>query len=192
LHAASESFPDLRWLRHVENPEDLLELLVSCTVEFGAATSATFGMLTEDKRQQLLALRGLLGHNVLEHCLQKRHKVQFGTTERYCVCSGLQWTPRHPLLCFSAKMMTDMLSRTGNRRTQLAVPYRACDVPSERAEFKHPDVAIVLTHLCYYRDGLSVQDMVNALDWLLQLPPSRQETIYRFSQRLIAFMNRIF
>lgn len=40
-------------------------------------------------------------------------------------------------------------------RTQLAVPYRAKDVPAGRAEFGHPDVTIGLTCLCYYYGGLS-------------------------------------
>ncbi|KAG8964182.1 hypothetical protein FRC03_002126 [Tulasnella sp. 419] len=40
-------------------------------------------------------------------------------------------------------------------RSMLAVPYRAKDVPSLRAEFSHPDVAILLTCLSYYRQGLT-------------------------------------
>ena len=39
-------------------------------------------------------------------------------------------------------------------RTTLAVPYTAKDVPAPRAEFGHPDVAITLTCLSYYYDGL--------------------------------------
>ena len=34
-----------------------------------------------------------------------------------------------------------------------AVPYRAKDVAAERTEFGHPDVAILLTYLTYYRGG---------------------------------------
>ncbi|THU98150.1 hypothetical protein K435DRAFT_721087 [Dendrothele bispora CBS 962.96] len=41
------------------------------------------------------------------------------------------------------------------RRTLLAVPYRAKDVPSLRAEFGHPDIAISLTCLSYYYRGLT-------------------------------------
>ncbi|KAJ8094389.1 hypothetical protein PM082_010823 [Marasmius tenuissimus] len=39
-------------------------------------------------------------------------------------------------------------------RSLLAVPYRAKDVPSIRAEFGHPDVAVALTCLTYYYQGL--------------------------------------
>ena len=44
-------------------------------------------------------------------------------------------------------------------RTMLAVPYRAKDVPAQRAEFGHPDVAIVLTCLSYYYAGLSEEQL---------------------------------
>jgi hypothetical protein len=37
----------------------------------------------------------------------------------------------------------------------MAVPFQAKDVPAERAEFGHPDVAIILTILSYYYSGLS-------------------------------------
>eukprot|EP00913_Durusdinium_trenchii_P028746 g26960.t1 len=38
---------------------------------------------------------------------------------------------------------------------RMAVPYRAKDVAAERAEFGHPDVAMLLSILTYYRSGLS-------------------------------------
>ncbi|CAE6439124.1 unnamed protein product [Rhizoctonia solani] len=44
-------------------------------------------------------------------------------------------------------------------RSLLAVPYRAKDIPSLRAEFGHPDVAIVLTCLSYYYHGLTQDDL---------------------------------
>ncbi|KAG8829361.1 hypothetical protein FRC17_006701 [Serendipita sp. 399] len=39
-------------------------------------------------------------------------------------------------------------------RTQLAVPYRAKDYPSQRSEFGQPDITILLTCLSYYYGGL--------------------------------------
>ena len=44
-------------------------------------------------------------------------------------------------------------------RTMLAVPYRAKDVPAQRAEFGHPDIAIILTCLSYYYAGLSEEQL---------------------------------
>ena len=39
---------------------------------------AVWDALTEDRRDHVLTLRGMLAFNVLQHCLQKRHQVDFG------------------------------------------------------------------------------------------------------------------
>ena len=58
-------------------------------------------------------------------------------------------------------------------RTLLAVPYRAKDVPTRRAEFGHPDIAIILTCLSYYYGGLSEEQLKLSFETLLrQLDPS--------------------
>lgn len=38
----------------------------------------------------------------------------------------------------------------------MAVPYKAKDVPDQRADFGHVDVAISLTCLNYYYSGLNI------------------------------------
>ncbi|KAF8555161.1 hypothetical protein OG21DRAFT_1439060 [Imleria badia] len=53
-------------------------------------------------------------------------------------------------------------------RTMLAVPYRAKDVPAQRAEFGHPDIAIVLTCLSYYYSGLSEEQLRLSFEILLK------------------------
>ncbi|OCK82068.1 hypothetical protein K432DRAFT_424453 [Lepidopterella palustris CBS 459.81] len=53
-------------------------------------------------------------------------------------------------------------------RSQLAVPFRAKDIPSARAEYSHPDSTIVLTCLCYYYRGLSDQELRVAFDTLFR------------------------
>lgn len=55
------------------------------------------------------------------------------------------------------------------RRTMLAVPYRAKDVPSPRAEFGHPDVAISLTCLSFYYGGLTEVQLLSCFELLYQL-----------------------
>ncbi|RDH27534.1 hypothetical protein BDQ94DRAFT_163521 [Aspergillus welwitschiae] len=44
-------------------------------------------------------------------------------------------------------------------RCMMAVPFRAKGIPSEHAEFGHPDVAIILTCLSYYYHGLSSEQV---------------------------------
>ncbi|KAI9820813.1 MAG: hypothetical protein M1826_000838 [Phylliscum demangeonii] len=60
-------------------------------------------------------------------------------------------------------------------RTMLAVPYRAKDIPSSRAEFSHPDATIVLSCLSYYYGGLSDEQLYTAFDKLLLYDYAQEE-----------------
>ena len=42
-----------------------------------------------------------------------------------------------------------------NNHMLQAVPFRAKDIPAERAQYAHPDIAILLTQLSYYYSGLT-------------------------------------
>ncbi|KAF9230956.1 hypothetical protein BU15DRAFT_68744 [Melanogaster broomeanus] len=53
-------------------------------------------------------------------------------------------------------------------RTMLAVPYRAKDSPAPRAEFGHPDIAVVLTCLSYYYGGLTKDQLMACFEILLK------------------------
>lgn len=48
-------------------------------------------------------------------------------------------------------------------QTRMAVPYEACDLPSERSEYKHPDAAIAFTLLSYYQMGITEEQLREAL-----------------------------
>lgn len=54
------------------------------------------------------------------------------------------------------------------KRTMLAVPFRAKDMPSLRAEFGHPDVAVTLTCLSYYYTGLTREQLLLCFELLLK------------------------
>ena len=54
-------------------------------------------------------------------------------------------------------------------RSLLAVPYRAKDVPTLRADFGHPDVAIALSCLSYYYGGLPDEKVILCFQLLLKL-----------------------
>ena len=60
----------------------------------------------------------------------------------------------------------------------MAVPFRAARTPSERSEFAQPDIALLLTTLAYYHDGLSRKEMLEALAKLLDLGGSAREDRY--------------
>ena len=58
------------------------------------------------------------------------------------------------------------------------MPFRAADIPSERAEFSHPDVGIVLTLLAYYQIGLTNEQLLEAIRVLIGLCASAQNFLY--------------
>eukprot|EP00004_Rigifila_ramosa_P027709 TRINITY_DN9118_c0_g1_i2.p1 TRINITY_DN9118_c0_g1~~TRINITY_DN9118_c0_g1_i2.p1 ORF type:complete len:718 (-),score=123.20 TRINITY_DN9118_c0_g1_i2:39-2192(-) len=53
------------------------------------------------------------------------------------------------------------------KRTRLAVPYRASQTPSERAEYAHVDLAIVLSSISYSLTGLTSDQLREAFEMLL-------------------------
>ncbi|KAF0710192.1 Aste57867_5643 [Aphanomyces stellatus] len=64
------------------------------------------------------------------------------------------------------------------REKRVAVPFRAADVPSDRAEFGHPDIGMLLTTLAYYYQGLSSSQVLEAIHVLLSLGLPAQIRIY--------------
>jgi hypothetical protein len=60
-------------------------------------------------------------------------------------------------------------------RSMLAVPYLAKDSPSPRAEFGHTDVAICLTCLTYYYQGLTDEQLGDCFEQLFKTDDPDQE-----------------
>ncbi len=53
-------------------------------------------------------------------------------------------------------------------RDPIAVPFEAKGIPSEQAEFGHPDVAIIFTCLAFYHSGLNYSQLTECLRHLLR------------------------
>ncbi|ETK77423.1 hypothetical protein L915_16303 [Phytophthora nicotianae] len=141
---------ELMWLNTFGSTaarEPLVRAITDSTVSLEAALDGHISKLTP-YTTQLLALRGLVAFGVLEHCLEKRHRVNFGLPIR------------------------------GSRPKKIAIPFRAADVPSERSEFSHPDVCIVLTLLGYYHRGLTNEEVRSTFQMLLRLDISEQQQQY--------------
>ena len=103
----------------------------------------------ESQWEQLMALRGQLAMGTFFHCLQMRHRVNYG------------------------------VSRTDSAKKRLAIPFRASNTPAERSEWKQPDVAITVTVLSYYYDGLSKAELREALTKLLSMKDSAQADYFK-------------
>jgi len=108
--------------------------------------------------QDLLALRGLLAHKVIIHCLKLRHDVDYGVVL--------------------------------NRKTQMAIPFRAANLPKLRSEFAQPDCAITLAILSYYNIGLTRDQVIQSFSTLLTSGPSFQKRIYDECYQLCKHSNR--
>lgn len=98
--------------------------------------------------EALLAFRGLLACGLMEHCLSRRFQVDYGIDSKRGI------------------------------RHRVAVPYRASDTPSERAEYAQPDTLILFTLLAYYHGGISRAELKEATETLLQLGPVAQKAEY--------------
>jgi Protein of unknown function (DUF3645) len=132
---------EMSWLKEMlcRRSGEFRSMLQSLIVDKKSSAKDMFSTLALYKTHcsYVLALRGLLAYNLLELCLEKRHRVDYG------------------------------IART--RTKQMAVPFRASDMPSERSEYSHPDVSIILTTLSFYYDGLNDNQLFEAIGLLLSL-----------------------
>jgi hypothetical protein len=101
-----------------------------------------------NKILDIIALRGLIAIGILKHCFQRRHRVDYG------------------------------IARPHLNNKILAVPFKASDTPTERAEFSHPDIALMYTTLLYYYDGMQEQELFKAVEILLLMSPNAQKVEY--------------
>ena len=77
-------------------------------------------------------------------------------------------------------------------RTLLAVPYRAKDVPTLRADFGHPDIAVILTCLSYYYRGLKDDQLDLCFDLLFKLDnPSLEYEVRQGTSRIFYELTRL-
>lgn len=60
-----------------------------------------------------------------------------------------------------------------NRKSKLAVPYLYKDVPTQKSEFGHIDKTIFLTYICWYLNGMEIQDLI---DFFPKLSKTKYET----------------
>ncbi|KPA36751.1 hypothetical protein FLAG1_10461 [Fusarium langsethiae] len=100
----------------------------------------------ETTKGHILLLRGLFAGGILAFSFgQKRWRVNYG------------------------------IDPHREKKTKLAVPYRAKDNPTPRSEFSHPDVVITLTCLSYYYSGLGHEALFSAFRLLVKSDTAKVE-----------------
>lgn len=151
-HAGDDD--NLRWIaKWCDSPEkraNVVTFITDTAVDADGAINPALFEVSPRRRAMLLALRGLLAHGVLWHCLQKRWRVDYGVMKP---CPA--------------------------RRKRLAIPFRAADTPAERAEFAHIDLMLMLTTLSYTFSGLSKPELHEAFTALNALNPNDRTERYR-------------
>ncbi|KAG2441635.1 hypothetical protein HXX76_003254 [Chlamydomonas incerta] len=135
--------------------KEATERVVACAIDTSTSAEEALGEALVDKLMGpgggselcafVLALRGLLGCGILKHGLSLRNQVDYGIDRR----------------------KAGTASSAIRARTRMAVPFRAAHTPSERSEFAQPDVALLMTHLAYRYDGLTLPEFTAAVERLL-------------------------
>lgn len=92
--------------------------------------------------------------------------------------TALPGTDQHWLTIPLSLPSSPLPPRSPNARKRLAVPYRAAHTPSERSEYARPDTALTLTALAYYKDGLSLDELLDAVHELLKRGQNEQRACY--------------
>ncbi|OJJ45284.1 hypothetical protein ASPZODRAFT_99177 [Penicilliopsis zonata CBS 506.65] len=74
----------------------------------------------------------------------------------------------HRILLLTLKKRWNVQYGLDHRRDPIAVPYHSKGVPSDQAEWGHPDVAILLTCLAFYLGGLDCSQLQQSLEHVLK------------------------
>jgi hypothetical protein len=74
----------------------------------------------------------------------------------------------HRILLLTLKKRYNVQYGLHPNRDPIAVPYHAKGVPSDQAEWGHPDVAILFTCLSFYFGGLQLEDLRQSLSHVLK------------------------
>ena len=174
-HAAFGSFPHMRILQ--DDSEKQFIPLIAEDVIRGRLVDLGIQYLPQGLRDAIsdfISLKNILPEisKMVEECA-----VQMTSWNALLLLRGLL---AHNILLFA---LTERRWRVDYgldpTRTKLAVPYRAKDIPSARAEFGHPDLTIVLTCLSYYYGGLSEEQLRMTFEILLgQDDPSSDFAIW--------------
>ncbi|CAF0948665.1 unnamed protein product, partial [Didymodactylos carnosus] len=135
------------WLNEKHYRQVDQQLISDFILETNSSIDCLINRFPHNAIQLFLILRGLLSSEVLLVAFKKRYRVNFGV---------------NPNPSFDRFM---------------AVPFRAKDVPADKTEFGHVDVAIVLTQLSYYYSGLNDSQILQCFN-LLSEEERDPESIY--------------
>lgn len=159
------SYPFITFLDPDAGGKKLLDLMVE-KIGLGSLIGISFDHCSEGTRK--LALKFIRDRHI-SHVEFRRIEAEFR--------GGPFWNKLHllrGLIAFNILLFVFQQKRwmvnygLALDRCLMAVPYRAKGVPSLRAEFGHPDVAITATCLSYYYGGLTSEQLRQSFDLLVR------------------------
>lgn len=117
----------MRWLCKCSDKDRAIIKDICLRKDMGGEENvkALQGAIGRGDMAHVMTLRGLLAFGLLPELMSRRVRVDYGLREQSNI-----WKKR------------------------LAVPYRACDTPSPRAEYSHPETMVILTTLSYVKYGI--------------------------------------
>lgn len=120
-------------------------------------------------REERQAIRAFISHESVEKPIINTISRLFPDTpharKNVCLLRGLLV---HGILLLCLKKRWNVQYGLHPRRDPVAVPFHAKGVPSEQAEWGHPDVAILFTCLAFYYQGLSPAQLRQSLQVVLK------------------------
>ncbi|OBZ77703.1 hypothetical protein A0H81_01999 [Grifola frondosa] len=170
----SATFPFIRIL--MSDASAYLVSLVARHILNGALPNYTLGQLDSQMRDAVLSF---ITELQVPHAVAQQVQNYCGDSALWKGLLLLRGLLAHGILVYVLKERRWRVDYgLDQRRSMLAVPYRAKDMPALRAEFGHPDVAVALTCLSYYYGGLQEHqiDLCFALLYKLDNPTVEYET----------------
>ena len=153
-------FPVIHFLR--ENVEDaLLERLVRDVLQDRIPQLPTLALDSEDQETVRRYLSDPLVSVETSQRAQTIYKSQPIAMQNLYLVRGLL---AHRILLLTLKKRWNVQYGLHPHRSPVAVPYHAKGVPSDQAEWGHPDVAILFTCLSFYYGGLRFHELKQSLE----------------------------
>ncbi|KDQ56360.1 hypothetical protein JAAARDRAFT_70670 [Jaapia argillacea MUCL 33604] len=164
-HLPRGGFPSVRILES-EAGEALVSEIIQAVIN-GEISNCCFAPLPDQLRRMAGAFIGNMNVSSGESHILKKYCEDSELWKSLLLLRGLL---AHGILVYALKGKRWRVDYGLDRsRSLLAVPYRAKDVPSPRAEFGHSDVAILLTCLSYFYEGLTENELDSCFQLLYKL-----------------------
>lgn len=171
--------PEFEWLQNFQRKHDEMRRFV-LDADKDFPSDKDISWLTSKQRGDLLILRGLFSHGVLFHCLRQRNREHFGINRslnaknsRLAVpfVGSDQPNPRTEFAHAGATKLPHPQRSSLSSRMNVYL-FSAC------ALMFFADIALTLTSMAYYEDGLTQDELREALQILLEMGESARNRGY--------------